>query len=179
MQGVDKPRGGVAHLEQEVALLEAELLRRQSQSLSASNVANTIANHLAADVATAILMPSSKPERLPALSSDFFLSDSPAPYTMVDLGDFTKQAEVETPLSKPAALASIPRQVVEALLTNYCQNYRHHYPSVEESDLRESCQRVYEQAQPSEYDVFSVHTALAISVSRPASTPSQPLIDLY
>lgn len=166
MQGVEKPRDAVAHLENEVAQLEAELVRRQGQTLNVSSVANTIATNLAADVAAAILMPSSKPERLPPLSSAFFLSNSPAPYTMADLGQLNEHAHIEESLARPTALASIPRQVVDALLTNYCQNYRHHYPSVEEPDLWESCQKVYEQAQPSDYDVFSVHTALAISVSR-------------
>lgn len=86
---------------------------------------------------------------------------------MVDVGESTREAEVEENHAKPAALALIPRQVVDALLKNYCQNYRHHYPSVEEPDLQQSCQRVYEQAQPSDYDIFSVHMALAISVGRP------------
>ena len=60
-------------------------------------------------------------------------------------------------------IASIPRQVVDIMLHHYSEFYLAQYPILDESELVEKCNRVYERTA-STIDSYVVCMALAISV---------------
>lgn len=112
------------------------------------------------------------------LTSSFFFVGSPAPYLNKPVAwDETRQAQGSTSPSasdkdrhttsttaSAVPISSIPRHVAVAMLKHYCEIYRPQYPAVEEADLLAAFDRVYDNAQPTDFDVFCVHITLAISV---------------
>jgi hypothetical protein len=168
IHGVDKPRSTIVHLENEVARLEAELSRVKTQTRTASDIANVAVENLATRLAVTIVDPSGLSRKqdkdmLP-LTSPFFLSCSPSPYLLSDAEDDMAEYQSQEDSSRPINAASVPKHVVDAMLKHYCEIYRPQYPGIEETDLLEACDRVYNNIQPSDADVFYVHITLAISV---------------
>lgn len=167
IQGVETPRSTISHFEQEVARLETELASIQSQTQTDLDVAIDAAEQLSTRLAAAIVMlprGSRNQETLLPLTSKFFLSGSPEPYLSgpaVEIGVLTQDDEIPASTNK---LSSIPRHAVDTMLKHYCEIYRPLYPAIEESDLFNASDRVYNNIQPSAFDIFCVHITLAISV---------------
>jgi Fungal Zn(2)-Cys(6) binuclear cluster domain len=61
-------------------------------------------------------------------------------------------------------IASIPRNVVDIMLRHYADFYLAQYPIVDESELLEQCNRVYDRTA-TQFDLYVVCMALSISVS--------------
>ncbi|KAL1890447.1 hypothetical protein Sste5346_008275 [Sporothrix stenoceras] len=133
---------------------------------------------------------------LPLTSSVFFVG-SPAPHLhKATAWDETRQpnggrspsaplAGSATPSSTPTTatpqsssssavpISSIPRHVAVIMLKHYCEIYRPQYPAVEEHDLLQAFDRVYDKTSSSlsssptasDFDVFCVHITLAISTT--------------
>ena len=160
-----------------MARLEVERLRVLSQTGSISDIANAAVERLTTRLATAIVAPrgrSRKQESLLPLTSMYFLSDSALPYlTSQDWHD-TNGRQSQEQLRRGITISSIPRQVVDIMLKNYCETYRPQYPAVEESDLWRACDSVYKNEQPSDFDIFCVHITLAISVCTTCVMPLAP-----
>lgn len=167
IQGVDKPRSTISHLENEVARLEIELGRIKNQSTSISDVANAEVEKLTRRLATTILEPrgpSRKQESLLPLTSSFFLSGSPVPYLDSQAWDDTKGGQTPERPPRAITIATIPRHVIDIMLKNYCEIYRPQYPAIEALDLCTASDRVYNNEEASEFDLFCVYITLAISV---------------
>lgn len=168
-RGTDKPRSTIRHLEEEIARLEIELSRAKEQNQDVAGVAYAEVEKLAAGLVTAIVDPpecsSRMYEDLLPLTSPFFLSGSPVPHlNSLAWGCGTEDAPSLEGLPPPISVSSIPRAVVDTMMKHYCDIYRPMYPAIEESDLLSACERVYNNAEPSSYDIFCVHITLAISV---------------
>jgi hypothetical protein len=101
------------------------------------------------------------------LTSSFFLSGSPEPYLSSPPKEIDTSKQDEEPTSSTNKLSSIPRHAVDTMLKHYCEIYRPLYPAIEESELFNASDRVYNNAQPSAFDIFCVHVTLAISVRSP------------
>lgn len=169
IQGVDKPRSTVSHLEEEVARLEIELqrIKNQDHGTSVAEVANTAVKRLATSLAVAIIEPggvSHKDGGLLSLATPFFLSPSPVPYLSSQSWSNSSTDKEKEAQTNPISISSIPRHVADAMLKHYYEIYRPQYPAIEESDLYESCEKVYNKQTPSDFDTFCVHISLAISV---------------
>ncbi|EXJ79499.1 hypothetical protein A1O1_08763 [Capronia coronata CBS 617.96] len=167
IHGVDKPRSTVSHLEDEIARLEGELYRVKGQVNTISDSAIAAVERLSRCVARATLAPLSCSRRqtnLLSLNSSFFLSGSPVPYLSSQASNPDKLERAEEPSLGTNTLSSIPRHVVDALLKHYCETYRPLYPAVEQLDLYQACDRVYNNADPSGFDIFCVHITMAISM---------------
>ncbi|KAJ5812669.1 hypothetical protein N7474_008970 [Penicillium riverlandense] len=136
--------------------------------MSMSDIAHTAVERLTECLATTILEPGGRSrmqENLLPLTSTFFLSGSPVPYLSSQTWDETKDTKAtKFPLST-STLSSISRPIVDILLKHYCEIYLPQYPAVEESDLYKACDRVYNNLQPSGFDIFCVHITLAISMT--------------
>lgn len=170
IQGVDGPRSTTSHLEQEVTRLETELELIQSQTRTDLDVSLEAAERLASMLAATIAIPQRacrNQDTLLPLTSTFFLFGSPEPYLSMppEEVDVVKQAEDTTVSTNK--LSSIPRHAVDTMLKHYCEIYRPLYPAIEESDLFNASDRVYNNTQPSAFDIFCVHVTLAISVRGP------------
>ena len=111
---------------------------------------------------------------LPPLNTPYFLSASPVPHLRGRTPDDYKSEEVREHSKSSSTLSSVPRHVVDVMLQHYCEIYRPQYPAIEESDLHKACDKVYNNAQPSDLDVFNVHMTLAISVRSQLSSYSMP-----
>ncbi|KAI1629123.1 hypothetical protein EDD37DRAFT_644888 [Exophiala viscosa] len=167
IRGVDKPRSTISHLEEEIARLEIELGQIKSPAKSTADIANAAADEFSTHLAAAILAPqgpSRKQGCLLPLNSPFFLTESPLPYVKIGLSDLNQDVLFEEPLPVTNKLSSIPRHVIDAMLKHYCEIYRPLYPSIDEANLYEACERVYNNISPSAFDIFSVHITLAISM---------------
>lgn len=81
----------------------------------------------------------------------------------------TASASTPSPPSSSSAvpISSIPRHVAVIMLKHYCEIYRPQYPAVEEQDLLQAFDRVYDKTSTgaSDFDVFCVHITLAISTT--------------
>ncbi|KEF57713.1 uncharacterized protein A1O9_05631, partial [Exophiala aquamarina CBS 119918] len=167
IQGVDRPRSTTSHLEQEVARLETELGLIQSQTRTDLDISLESAERLATRLAATIAIPHRAlrgQDSLLPLTSTFFLSGSPEPYLSTSMEDFDMPKQAEESASSTNKLSSIPRHAVDTMLKHYCEIYRPLYPAVEESDLFNASDRVYNNTQPSAFDIFCVHVTLAISM---------------
>lgn len=167
IQGVERPRSTISHLEQEVARLETELGLIQSQTRTDLDVSLEAVEQLVTRLAATIAIPSHacrNQNNLHPLTSTFFLSGSPEPYLSIPADDFDIPVPTEEAVPASNKLSSIPRHAVDAMLKHYCEIYRPLYPAVEESDLFNASDRVYNNTQPSAFDIFCVHVTLAISV---------------
>jgi hypothetical protein len=169
MQGTEKPRSTVRHLEEQVARLEMELAaleRHQSTNIAASVAA--AAQRLTINLARAIAESTSHPQRqeslLLPLTSKYFLADSPLPpLNMTSCDDDLDTAEPPSPSSPVMTNSSIPRHVVDAMLKHYCETYRPQYPSIGEHDLYRARDKVYQSPQLGAFDAFVLNITLAIS----------------
>ena len=164
---MEKARSTVSHLEQEVARLEAQLANTRTYSNSISDIASAAGGTLFMNLAQAVLAPETfvrKQEDNLTLNSAYFLNGSPVPYLSSRAWDDNQGEQSQKHLSKTHTLSSTPRNVVDIMLKHYCQIYRPQYPAIEESALYEACERVYDDKQPSDFDIFSVNITLAISV---------------
>ena len=167
IRGVDKPRSTISHLEEEIARLEIELGQIKSPTKTSADIANAAAEEFSTRLAAAILAPqgpSRKQGSLLPLNSPFFLTESPLPYVKFDPADLNRDVSSEEPLPVSNKLSSIPRHVIDAMLKHYCEIYRPLYPFIDEANLYEACERVYNNVSASAFDIFSVHITLAISV---------------
>ncbi|KAH8701804.1 hypothetical protein BGW36DRAFT_424108 [Talaromyces proteolyticus] len=99
------------------------------------------------------------------LATPLFLSSSPIPYLKINPQEYMKKPQLRESSARPINVSSVPRHVVDALLRHYCEIYRPQYPGIEEADLYAACDRVYNNKQPSDADVFYVHITLAISTN--------------
>ena len=164
---MEKPRSIVSHLEQEVTRLEAQLANTGTYSNSISDIASVAGERLFTNLAQAVLAPETfvrKQEENLTLDSPYFLNGSPVPYLSSRAWDDNQGDQSQKHLSKTHTLSSTPRHVVDLMLKHYCQIYRPQYPAIEEYTLYEACERVYDDNQPSDFDIFSVNITLAISV---------------
>ncbi|KAK4940320.1 hypothetical protein LTR10_019536 [Elasticomyces elasticus] len=167
IRGVDKPRSTISHLEEEIARLEIELGQIRSPTKTTADIANAAAEGFSTRLAAAMLAPrgpSRKQGSLLPLNSPFFLTESPVPFVKINLSDLNQDVLFEEPLPVTNKLSSIPRHVIDAMLKHYCEIYRPLYPSIDEANLYEACERVYNNISPSAFDIFSVHITLAISM---------------
>lgn len=166
VDGSDKPRSTVRHLEEQVARLEINLAGLKSQSSNIADDVATAAHELATDLAKAIVEPTRhahKQENLLPLTSRYFLSDSPLPQLNRGSWDDHKSAETQRQSSPAVAISSIPRHIVDAMLKHYCETYRPQYPSIGEADLYDARDRVCENPQLGGFDAFVIAITLAIS----------------
>lgn len=167
IQGVERPRSTISHLEQEVTRLETELGLIQGQTKTDLDVAIEAAEQLSTRLAATIAMPPRSfrnQETLLPLTSTFFLSGSPEPYLSGPLKNSELPAQYDETSASTNKLSSIPRHAVDTMLKHYCEIYRPLYPAIEESELFDASDRVYNNIQPSAFDIFCVHVTLAISV---------------
>ncbi|KIV91134.1 hypothetical protein PV10_05710 [Exophiala mesophila] len=167
VHGANQPRSATSHLEQEVARLEAELERINRQSKTHVDVAIEAVDKLSTDLATTVVLPQGltrKQEIQPPLTSSFFLSGSPPPYLIEWSHEYGISDHEEDGSSSQIKLSSVPDHVVNTMLKHYCEIYRPLYPAVEETDLFEAYDRVYNNKSPSPFDIFCVHITLAISM---------------
>lgn len=158
------------HLEQEVARLETELGLIQSQTRTDLDISIEAAERLSARLAATIVIPPRCPrnqDTLLPLTSTFFLSGSPEPYLSNPPKEADTPNQAEGPIASTNKLSSIPRHAVDTMLKHYCEIYRPLYPAIEESELFNASDRVYNNTQPSAFDIFCVHVTLAISVRNP------------
>lgn len=179
VHGTDKPRSTISHLKDEVARLEIELGRVKSQTSNTLEMTDGVIERLTMGVARAIVEPrggSRKNESLLPLTSTFFLTGSPVPHLRSQAWEDTNA--VQTPENPPRAItiSSIPRHIVDIMLKNYCEMYRPRYPAIEESELYEACNRVYNNEQPSDFDCFCTYISLAISVGGQSYQYCTPLL---
>ncbi|KUJ13383.1 uncharacterized protein LY89DRAFT_157759 [Mollisia scopiformis] len=164
----EKPRSIVSYLEEQVARLEIELRQIKTQSTDISDLVNVTVERLTTSVAVATLEPAGKlrkQENVIPLTSSYFLSASPVPYLNSQAWDNNKLERPKESLSDAITISTIPRHVVETMLKHYCEIYRPQYPAIDESELYEACERAYNNANPSDFDMYCVHIALAISTS--------------
>lgn len=167
MHGANQPRSATSHLEQEVARLESELERINRLSKTHVDIAIDAVEQLSTALATTIILPQGltrKQEILPPLTSTFFLSGSPTPYLAEWAHEYGISDQEEDSSSSQIKLSSVPHHVVNTMLKHYCEIYRPLYPAVEEADLFQASDRVYNNSSPSPFDIFCVHITLAISV---------------
>ena len=167
IHGNDKPRSTIRHLEEEVARLQIELLHIKGQTTSVLDSADAAVERLTTCLAATIAEPrgrSHKQGSLIPLTSPFFLSGSPVPYLSSQAWEDTKSGQTQERSPRAINVSSIPSHVVDIMLKHYCEIYRPQYPAIEESDLHKACDRVHNNRQPSDYDIFCVHITLAISV---------------
>jgi hypothetical protein len=174
--GEEQPRSRVTFLENKIAQLELELaslqgrpagdegINRQhkielpavfteygAQLLRSATLNNGCDRSYDAQYDTAPWrsVPFISPSLLPTLAAAQIVSKTPA---------FKDRA-----LAQKRDIASIPRNVVDIMLRHYAECYLAQYPIVDESDLIEQCNRVYERTA-SPFDLFVVCMALSISV---------------
>ncbi|RDL41628.1 uncharacterized protein BP5553_01607 [Venustampulla echinocandica] len=168
VEGIDRPRSAVAHLENRIALLETELaqLKSNNQTPSPLETVNVAVDSLTMRLADAIGSPSrraraprSSQSDLP-LTSETFLS----PSTMPPLSQGYESPSSTTPL-QTMTISSVPRNVIDIMLKNYCSIWLPQYPCVDETKLYEACDRIYSDDAPSNFDCFSVAITLAISAN--------------
>jgi hypothetical protein len=138
------------------------------QTKTASDIANIAVESLTTRLAVTIVDPSGlcrkQDKAMLPLTSPFFLSCSPSPYLLSDAEDAMVEHQSQEDSSRPINAASVPKHVIDAMLMHYCEIYRPQYPAIEEMDLLEACDRVYNNIEPSDTDIFYVHITLAISV---------------
>ena len=166
VQGADKPRSIVHHLQEQVARLEVELAEVKSQTGSIRDRTHDAIEQLVVRLANAIAEPTGrapKPEQLLPLVSKFFLSDSPSPPFYARDRESSKHGESLPQSWRAINFSSIPRHVVDAMLQHYCKTYRPQYPSIDEIDLYSARDQLYANPHLVGYDVFVVYIALAIS----------------
>lgn len=147
--------------------MKNELQRIKNLTGGNSDISSAARGRLTLSLATAIRIPEGPARRqgsLPPLTTPYFLSASPVPHLRGRPSGDYKSEEVRGHLKNASTLSSVPRQVVDVMLKHYCEIYRPQYPAIEESDLHRACDKVYNNAQPSDLDVFIVHITLAISV---------------
>lgn len=147
--------------------LEIELARVKSQTRSTEDIANAAVEKLTTSLATTILEPrgrSSQQKSLLPLTSTYFLSESPVPYFSTQTWDDNRVEQTQERSLRAITISAIPRHVIDIMFKNYCEMYRPRYPAVEESDLYKAYDRVYKNAQPSDFDCFCTYITLAISV---------------
>ncbi|KAL2400736.1 hypothetical protein ABEF92_004989 [Exophiala dermatitidis] len=166
VDGTDKPRSLVRHLEERVARLEMDLaaLRNQSSNIASNVTAAT--DQLATDLAKVTVEPrgySHKQDSLDPLTSNYFLSDSPLPKLNLEPWDGNKSEGGQPQSAPPKAISSIPRHVVDAMLKHYCETYHPQYPSIGEADLYRARDEVYQNPQVGEFDIFVIAITVAIS----------------
>lgn len=148
--------------------LELELQQVKSQRRSASDISNAAIENISTRLAAAVVEPvarSRKQNSAIPLTSKYFISACPVPYLTSQTWDETKAGHGEESSLGPISIFSVPRHVIDTMLRHYCEFYRPQYPAIEESELYNACDRVYENAEPSDFDNFCVHITLAISVS--------------
>ncbi|ERS98594.1 hypothetical protein HMPREF1624_05380 [Sporothrix schenckii ATCC 58251] len=173
--------------DQEVALPGDQTADRAAQ-------AKEVVDRMTTRLATATVSPVSpvtataSMSMLPLTSSVFFVG-SPAPHLhkssawdetrgpAATLSTATATAPAPTPLMSPSPsstssavpISSIPRHVAVIMLKHYCEIYRPQYPAVEEQDLLQAFDRVYDKSPAkgaaTDFDVFCVHITLAISTT--------------
>jgi hypothetical protein len=156
----------VRHLEEEVAQLEQELDAIRSQNGNDLDNVQTAVERLTTSLARIIADPSGrarKHEQIPSLVSRYFLSDSPSPYLGISVANPMSISSDQSAPERAIALSSIPRQVVDAMLTHFCETYRPQYPSLAEEDLYGARDKVYNSPDIVGYDAFIVYITLAIS----------------
>lgn len=156
-----------------MARLETELGLIQSQTRTDLDVSIEAAERLSARLAATIVIPSRSTrdqDTLLPLTSAFFLSGSPEPYLSSPPKEADTPKQTEEPATSTNKLSSIPRHAVDTMLKHYCEIYRPLYPAIEESELFDASDRVYNNTQPSAFDIFCVHVTLAISVRSPDSS---------
>ncbi|KIH87806.1 hypothetical protein SPBR_04710 [Sporothrix brasiliensis 5110] len=196
IHGVEKPRSVISHLEEEVERLEKQLQetkRDQDAALPGDQTADRAAqakevvDRMTTRLATATVSPVSpvtataSMPMLPLTSSVFFVG-SPAPHlhkstawdeTRGPAATLTAAAPLMSPspssTSSAVPISSIPRHVAVIMLKHYCEIYRPQYPAVEEQDLLQAFDRVYDKSPAkgaaTDFDVFCVHITLAISTT--------------
>jgi hypothetical protein len=182
LQELETPRSTVAHLESNIAQLEINLARLKSEkAIDTMATANAAIKELTARLVVAAGEPwkskatHESANHILSLSSPSFLSQSPLPGLRDRSQDSFQQDFTASP-TRNSTISSIPRNVVDIMLRNYCQIYLPQYPVVDESSLYESCERIYANADPSFFDLFSIAITLAISVSFPVSySPENPI----
>lgn len=168
IEGSEKPRSTVHHLQERIARLEVELAALKAQTDSTRDPVNDAIENLSIHLATAILGPIGRrddTEQLLPLVDKFFLSDSPLPpffnYDQHNRAHSTNESQ--SWLSSMINISSIPYHVVEAMLQHYCKIYRPQYPSIDEADLYAARDRLYASTDLVGYDAFVVYITLAIS----------------
>ena len=177
LQRIERPRSTIAHLENRVAQLEIELARmRSEQTADTLEVQYGSIERMTRRLAEAHAQPghyrhTAKEEvSLLSLTSPAFLSQSPLPPFNHDRNESIQGRTVTENPPKSTTISSIPRHVIDIMLKNYCDIYRPQYPCLEESDLYSSCNRIFDDVEPSHFDFFSIAMTLAISVSVRYST---------
>lgn len=171
LSGIEAPRSTVAYLESQIAQLEIDLARiKSSRTIDVLGTANSAVDKLTARLVRAIGEPWSTKATIDSatnvlsLASPIFISQSPLPIFASTSPDRSPSTCIASPTRNPT-LSSIPRHVIDIMLKNYCQIYLSQYPAIDEASLYESCDRIYADADPSSFDIFSVAISLAISVS--------------
>lgn len=169
-RGVDQPRSLVAHLEAELARLQAEAsnIPVHASGDHAAHVASTTVRSKAARLAATAMAPhrdAFKQTNLLPLTARSFLTSSPVPYHVAQASPSVAEPVPSAPsLPRATPISQVPRHVVDVMLKHYCGNYRPQYPTIDEVDLYKACDRVYNDLQPSDFDIFCVAITLAISV---------------
>lgn len=175
--GEEQPRSRVTFLENKIAQLELELASLQGRSVGDEDFEHENPAQVPAFFVEyrAQLLQSATLNHGYDRSYDAEYDTAPwrsVPYISPSLLPtlVPTQTVSEIPPSKDNAIAqerdiaSIPRNVVDIMLRHYAEFYLAQYPIVDESDLIEQCNRVYERTA-SPFDLFVVCMALSISVS--------------
>lgn len=171
--GGEQPRSLVKFLENRIAYLEIELSLLQAnvageQDLDQKTIPHAfpgIRSHL---LRSLILRNDLDPTRgVASWLSAPYLSSSLLP-TLASDGGATNVVDSsqmkDNDLAQKRDIASIPRNVVDIMLRHYSEVYLAQYPIVDEAELMEQCNRVYDR-KATPFDLFVVCMALSISVS--------------
>jgi hypothetical protein len=176
---VNKPRSTISFLENQIASLEIELGNLKSSHGHSDSLGEAFAT--VAELSSGIASNSARPwvswqnlrrdgkdrTTFSPLKSTTYLSQSPIPDSGVYV-EFrvTERLDLDQNENTPRStnIASIPRNVVDIMLKNYCDIYLPQYPALEVTELYESCSNIYLGEQPSHFDYFIVAITLAISV---------------
>jgi hypothetical protein len=178
LQGIERPRSTVAYLENHVAQLEVDLAQlRSEQEMDTLGVQYGSIERLTRRLAEVHAQPGRYRQAVKAdvtlfsFTSSALLSQSPLPPFNEEVNKSIEGRSVTESLPKSTTISLIPRHVIDIMLKNYSEIYRPQYPCLEESELYASCSRIFDDAEPSHFDYFSVAMTLAISVSikRPMS----------
>lgn len=175
-RGREQPRSQLSYLEGKVAALEIELaklkIKNGDKHTEDKDKSVFVVENLTSQLALVIAQPAglgqarrdnkSDTSIFGSLLSQTYLMQSPPP-SFGGHGPLPPPSHV-TPQLRRSNIASIPRNVIDIMLKNYCEIYLIQYPTVEETALYKSCDKIYLDNGSSHFDIFSVAMVLAISV---------------
>ncbi|OKL62197.1 hypothetical protein UA08_02324 [Talaromyces atroroseus] len=173
-KGEEQPRSLVAFLENKVAHLEIELAKLQCHAAGDQSVEQALIPGVLSQYRSQLLASISLRNGCDRAYDAGYNTESwrsvpyISPSLLPTLDPVRDPAAVDVPTLRARAvaqrrdIASIPRNVVDIMLKHYADFYLAQYPIVDESELVEQCNRVYDRTA-TQFDLYVVCMALSIS----------------